>query len=234
MTRPHHGGFGGRAGTTVQHPAPLPQGNPGSKADPVRIVNGFTATLPGRSRLFFQRQFFADCPRPVQVSGPPGFPRNVPIIQFQLPKQQALVIRRVEFNAFESGGIGTNDIAEVPFGRSVGTLAFQFSVGNRGLTDSATNLPLQGIPVSYGAGQPLGAPVAPISPSANVKQGVGISTPNARQDMYAGYGMPGDLVTATALLLRPPDFDLRFFSVSLEGWLATETELQRIIDMLSR
>lgn len=232
MTRPHHGGFG-RAGTTAQHPAPLPQSYTGSKADPVRIVNGFTATLPGRTRLFFQRQFFADCPRPIQVSGPPGFPRNVPIVTFQLPKRQALVIRRVDFNAFESGGIGPNDISEVPFGRSIGTLAFQFTVGNRGLTDSATNLPVQGLPVQYSPTQ-LGGPVAPISPSSNVKQGVGIVTPNARQDMYAGYGMPGDLVTATALVLRPPDFDCRFFSVSIEGWLADEKELESIINMLSR
>jgi len=231
MTRPSHP-FP-RGNTNSQHGSPLPQGNPASKADPVRIVNGFTATMPGRARVFFQRQFFADCPRPIQVSGSPGFPRSVPIISFQLPKRQSLVIRRVDFRAFESGGIGPNDISEVPYGRSVGTLAFQFSVGNRGLTDSLTNLPVSGIPVSYGAGQPVGAPVAPIAPSGNVKQGTGVSTPDARQDMYAGYGMPGDLVVANALVLRNPDFDCRFFQVSIEGWLADEKELQRIIDMLS-
>lgn len=221
-----------RGNTSAQLGAPLPQSRPGGKVDPVRIVNGFTATLPGRSRLFFQRQFFADCPRPIQVSGPPGFPRQVPIVSFTLPKRQSLVIRRVDFKAFESGGIGPNDISEVSYGRSIGTLAFQFAVGNRGLADSLTNLPVQGIPVQYTVAQ-VGGPVAPITPSGNVKQGTGVATPDARQDMFAGYGMPGDLVTATALVLRPPDFDCRFFQVYIEGWLADEKELQAIIDMIS-
>lgn len=221
-----------RGNTSALHGSPLPQSYAPKKVDPVRIVNGFTATLPGRARLFFQRQFFADMPRPIQVSGPPGFPRPVPIISFQLPKRQSLVIRTVEFKAFQSGGIGPNDISEVPYGRSVGTLAFQFAVGNRGLTDALTNLPVQGIPIQYTPTQ-IGGPVAPISPSGNVKQGTGVSTPNARQDMFAGYGMPGDLVTATALVLQPPDFDCRFFQVYIEGWLADEKELQAIIDQIS-
>ena len=46
--------------------------------------------------------------------------------------------------------------------------------------------------------------------------------------------MPGDNLIAQATIFRPPSFDLRLFEVTMEGWLTEQSELERIIDSLSR
>lgn len=189
--------------------------------------------MPGRTRLFFQRQFVVNYPRPIQQAGPPPFPRTIPIVRFKAPDRQAIVIRAVAFNAFQHSGIGIEDLAEVPFGRSFGTIGFSFKADNRGLTDFFTNLPGTGIPVVYSAIQ-AGQAAAPRSGQGIVKQGTGRTTPPATGENYAAYVMPGAPIEADAIVFRPPSFDLRLFEVTISGWLADEMEIQKIIDRLSR
>lgn len=227
--------FRGDYGTTSVSPSPVRPGLGGGGAPvaPVRVVNGFTTILPGRTRTFFQRQFFAKYPRPIQAGGPPGFPRRVEIARIQAPKRQSIVIRTVDFHAYRTTGIGTDDLREVSRGRSIGTLGFEFSKGNRGLTDFMTNLPGRGVPVLLSPGQG-GQAAAPIAGQGNTQQGVGRSTPDNPGESFAAYAMPGDLLKATAVVFKPPEFDLRLFEVTISGWLAGEKELETIIDSLSR
>jgi len=211
-------------------PSGLPQGHRGGSSKPIRITNGFTQTLPGRSRLFFQRQFFSAYPRPIQVAGGPPFPRNVNIATIQAPTNQGIVLRSVAFRAYQHSGIGIEDLVEVPAGRAKTYLGFSFNLGNRGLTDFQTNLPGTGVPIVTGSPQAPGT-VAPRTGQGNTFQGTGVVTPG---NNFAAYARPGDLIQATARVLRPPSFDLRLFEVEMSGWLANETELDRIVDSLSR
>lgn len=232
MGRPER--FHGRGGTAPVTPSPVGPGNPGKSPVAVRIVHGFTTQLPGRSRRFFQRQFFSSYPRPIQVGPTSPFPRTVPIATIKAPDRQSIVIRKVDFNAYQHSGIGIEDLAEVPRGRTVATLGFSFKIGNQGMTDFSTNLPGRGIPVLYTPASQGPNASAPRAGQGNVKQGTGPITPNGGPDPFAAYAMPGELIVAEAIVFRPPSFDLRVFEVRIEGWLAEQTELERIIDSLSR
>jgi hypothetical protein len=137
----------------------------------------------------------------------------------------------VKFTAYVHSGIGIEDIEELAPGRGVGTLGFQFNLGNRGLTDFQTNLPGRGVPVSFGQ---VGGATAPRAGQGNTYQGVGTITPQMANESYAAYARPGMIIQSTAVVFRPPSFDLRIFRVDISGWLASEYELDNIIDQLSR
>jgi hypothetical protein len=220
--------------TAPRTASPLPQGNPRSKVEAARIVHGFTAYLPGRSRIFFQRQFFSNYPRPIQQGGATPFPRTVGIATIQAPTHQAIVLREVKFAAYQHSGIGIEDLAEVPNGRAVGTLGFNFNLGNRGLTDFQTNLPGRGIPVSYSTVAQTTGSSAPRAGQGNTFQGVGRATPTVDGEQFAAYARPGDIIQAQAVVFRPPSFDLRLFEVKISGWLGDEYEVDKIIDRLTR
>lgn len=213
--------------------SPVGPGSGGAGTSPVRIVNGFTSLLPGRSRRFFQRQFFANYPRPIAQAGASPFPRRITIARIQAPDNQSIVIRDVAFAAFQHSGIGVEDLSAVPNGRAVGTLGFEFLVGNQGMTDFATNLPGVGVPVTYTTAQGPGA-VAPRIGQGSTFQGVGSIVPSTPTEPFAAYAMPSDLLTANAVLFRPPNFDIRIFEVKIEGWLVEAVELEKILDSLSR
>ena len=220
----------GRTGSQV--------GSPGSQAYdpkcmvPVRVIHGFLTNLPGRTRIFFQRQFFVTYPRPIQAAPGSPFPRVIPIARIEAPKQQAIVIRSVRFRAYQHSGIGIEDLQVVPDGRGIGTLGFRFNVGNRGISDFQTNLPGRGIPVLFG--QQGGTPTAPIAGQGSTYQGLGSITPDLPNESFAKYAMPGDIIDSQAVVFRPPSFDLRVLRVDISGWLSSEYEIQKIIDHLTR
>lgn len=221
----------GRTASQVSSPGNQSYDDPSCEV-PVRITHGFLTNLPGRSRIFFQRQFFVNYPRPIQAGPGSPFPRVVPIATIQAPKQQAIVIRRVVFRAYQHSGIGIEDLQVVPEGRGIGTLGFRFNVGNRGISDFQTNLPGRGIPVVFG--QQGGVASAPRLGQGSTYQGLGEITPELSNESFAKYAMPGDIIASQAVIFRPPSFDLRIFRVDISGWLASEYEIQRIIDHLSR
>lgn len=222
-----------RGRTSPVTPSPVGPGNQGRPPVPVRIVQGFTTQLPGRSLRFFQRQFFSTYPRPIQVAPLSPFPRDVLIAEIKAPDRQSIVIREVQFNAYMHSGIGIEDLAEVPRGRTVGTLGFSFSLGNQGMTDFQTNLPGRGIPVLYTPAQGPNA-TAPRAGQGNTHQGSGVITPQNGPDPFAAYAMPADAIVAKATVFRPPSFDLRLFEVRISGWLMEQHQLEKVINSLSR
>lgn len=239
MTLPHRNPRGNTGAVTA---SPLPRrpagggsggGCPEPAVTPSRVVHGFTFTLPGRTRIFFQRQFFTNYPRPIQAGGVAPFPRTFPIATIQAPARQAIVINQVEFKAYQHSGIGIEDLDEVPRGRTIGTLGFSFEVGNRGLTDFSTNLPGTGVPVVFSTAGQGGQSTAPRAGQGNTFQGTGLATPSSEGERFAAYARPGDLIAAKATVFRPPSYDLRILQVSIAGWLADERELDLIIDRLT-
>jgi hypothetical protein len=52
-------------------------------------------------------------------------------------------------------------------------------------------------------------------------------------DNFAAYARPGDIIQSTAVVIRPPNFDLRLFEVEISGWIANETEIEKLVDQLS-
>jgi hypothetical protein len=109
-------------------------------------------------------------------------------------------------------------------------------VGNRGLTDYNTNVspdPGQTAAVQSGA-KLLGLNSAGLTPGdGRLYPFAGIVTPHLGADPFASYIRPSEQIYASVTVLREPNFDVRFFSVELSGWLADEAELDRMINALS-
>jgi len=218
--------------TAPRAPSPLPQEAAGSKAQAVRIVNGFTAALPGRSRTFFQRLYFASMPRPIIRAAGNSLPRPVPICRIRSPERQGIVLRSADVAVYEHSGIGIDDITRVPSSRIVSYFGFSLKIGSRAISDFNTNVvnDLGGVVALPGSQYTLAAGVA--GGQGQVYPMSGRLTPSD-VDNCAAYAMPGDEIDVTAFVLRLPPYDVRLFSVQLSGWVAGETELQKIIDALS-
>jgi hypothetical protein len=202
-------------------------------AVPIRVVEDFVSRVPGRTVRFFQRQFFADYPRPIQQAGTAPFPARFTIAKLVLPQRQSLVLRSVSFQAYQHSGIGIDDLDRVPPGRAVGTFGFDFTMGNQALTDYQSNQPGSGVVAQYGQPQFI-APTGPKAAQGGTIQGLGQATPGigTNELNWAAYGMPGQAIVATAVVFRPPSYDLRVFEVSLSGWLMEQSLLEKLIDTL--
>ena len=61
----------------------------------------------------------------------------------------------------------------------------------------------------------------------------GLITPHLSTDPFASYIRPAEQIFASVTVLREPNYDVRFFSVELSGWLAGEKEMDSIINALS-
>lgn len=218
--------------------SPLPQEGASKNVQPVRIVDGFSATLPPRSRTFFQRIYFAPMPRPIVKAPGNSFPFPVPICRIKAPERQVVVIRAAFVGVYASTGISPEDIAVVPPARVVSYFGFSFKIGQRGLTDFNTNSvqslggPASVLVSSSGQGADDLAS-AGLSPGAGqVYPFSGRLTP-PEDENFAAYARPGDEISITAFVLRPPQYDARLFSAQISGWLSGESELDKIIDSIS-
>lgn len=215
--------------------SPLPQEYAEPKVQAVRIVNGFSAALPGRTRLFFQRVYFTAFPSPLIAAPGSPFPKPVDIATIEAPKQQGIVLRTAAFKVYQHTGIGLDDISEVAPSRTAGYFGFDLRIGNRGISDFNTNLvPAPGataIPV-VGGNSPGTSTISTGPGGGQVYPFSGVFTPQG-DSTFATYARPGDQIKARAFILRPPNYDARLFSVELQGWLANESELDRMVNMLS-
>lgn len=205
------------------------------KVTPIRIVNGFTAQLPGRARIFFQRVYFAQMPRPIQMGVGNAYPRNLDVATIEAPQQQCIILRSASFKIFQHSGIGVDDFIEVNPSRAASTFGFSLRVGNRGLTDFNTNnspSPVQLQAVAPGV--KVGVGRASLSPGdGSLYPFAGRITPNPDTDPFASYVRPGEQLLAQVSVLREPNYDVRFFSVEMSGWLANEAELDKIVNSLT-
>ncbi len=188
--------------------------------------------LPGRSRIFFQRVYFAQMPHPIQKGLGNPFPFTIPVATIEAPKTQAIVLRAAAFKIFQHSGIGIDDFVEVTPSRAASTFGFAVRNGNRGMTDYNTNTvpdPGNAIPVS--SGEFARASVSP--GDGRLYPFAGLITPHLSTDPFASYIRPSEQIFASVTVLREPNYDVRFFSVELSGWLAGEKEIDAIINALS-
>lgn len=225
-----------RPNSAAQRGSPLPQETPprdGKKPVPIHIANGFFASLPAASRLFFQRIYFSRYPRPIQAGQNAPFPRQVPIITLAAPKQQAIVLRAIRFRAFIHSGIGREDVVAVDPSRITATAGFRFLTGNQSISDYDTNLTGSGVPRQVSqSGQQLGL-AQPRAGGGNLFPFAGLLSPSEPEcGGFATYVWPGESIQASAVIFRPPDYDLRFFAVEMCGWITNEVELRRILDVI--
>lgn len=206
------------------------------KATPIRIVGGFSSQLPGRTRIFFQRVYFAQMPHPIQKGVGNPFPFPIPVATIEAPSQQCIILRAAAFKVFQHSGIGVDDYVEVNPSRAASTFGFSVRVGNRGLTDFNTNVspdPGNVSPV-VPIGNQLTGQAAALSPGdGRLYPFAGLITPHLSTDPFASYIRPGEQIFASVTVLREPNFDVRFFSVELSGWLANEDELEKMINKLT-
>lgn len=207
-----------------------------SKPTPIRIVGGFSSQLPGRTRIFFQRVYFAQMPHPIQKGAGNPFPFPIPVATIEAPTQQCIILRAAAFKVFKHSGIGVDDYIEVSPSRAASTFGFSIRVGNRGLTDFNTNVspdPGNVQPVTV-VSPKAGVGAAALSPGdGRLYPFAGLVTPALGSDPFASYVRPSEQILASVTVLREPNFDVRFFSVELSGWLANEDELEKMINRLT-
>lgn len=205
------------------------------KATPIRIVGGFSSQLPGRTRIFFQRVYFAQMPHPIQKGAGNPFPFPIPVATIEAPSQQCIILRAAAFKVFQHSGIGVDDYIEVNPSRAASTFGFSVRVGNRGLTDFNTNVsPDPGSTQPVQSAPKLGGGTVSLSPGdGRLYPFAGLITPHLSTDPFASYIRPGEQIFASVTVLREPNFDVRFFSVELSGWLANEDELEKMINKLT-
>lgn len=206
-----------------------------SAAAKIRIVHGFTQALPGRSRIFFQRVYFAPMPHPIQKGLGNPFPFALPVATIEAPKEQCIVLRAASFKVFQHSGIGVDDFVETVPTRCASTFGFAVRIGNRGMTDFNTNnSPDPGQTGAVTGAVKSGSGRAGLTPGdGRLYPFAGLITPTLGADPFASYVRPSDQIVASVTVLREPNFDVRFFSVELSGWLANETEMEKIINSLS-
>jgi hypothetical protein len=108
-------------------------------------------------------------------------------------------------------------------------------IGNRGMTDFNTNnSPDPGSAVPVTSPGKVGVGRASLSPGdGRLYPFAGPITPQLLTDPFASYVRPAEQIYASVTVLREPNFDVRFFSVELSGWLVPEAEMDRMINALS-
>lgn len=216
-------------GTHAQAPSPLPQAYPPS--DPVvstQVVNGFTSWLPGRTRVFYQRNLFLQYPRPIQMAVGAPYPTDRTIFKLRAPQEQVIIVRQIAFRVFIHSGIGNDDLVELQWSRATTFLGFSFASGNRGITDYVTNISSIRGAVQQG---PNGTTVAPQSGGGSIWPFTGSIVP--REQLWAGYIMPNQEFDAKVVILREPNFDVRVISCEVSGWILGETQFNYMIDKLT-
>jgi hypothetical protein len=208
-----------------------------TEAKKIRIVHGFTQSLPGRSRIFFQRVYFVGMPRPIQKGLGNPYPLSIPIATIEAPTQQCIVLRAAAFKVFQHSGIGIDDFIETVPTRAASTFGFAVRIGNRGMTDFNTNNspdPGQASAVISSNAKSGAGGRAALSPGdGRLYPFAGPITPQLVTDPFASYVRPGEQILASVTVLREPNYDVRFFSVELSGWLSSEAEMDKIINSLS-
>jgi hypothetical protein len=198
----------------------------------MRLTHAFTQFLPPRSFVFFQRAYFREYPRPLQLSNKPPYPINIPIARILVPQNQGLVVRSSSFKVFEASGIGVDDIVEVEQGRATRIFGFSTSIGNRGLVDFSTNVTANGEAVVWNPAQQMGATQPPQVGSGKIYPFTGDSQRGLEN--FAFYATPGEEIDLSAWVMRAPPFDTRLFSAELTGYLVGWVQLQEILDKLAR
>jgi hypothetical protein len=178
--------------------------------------------------------YFAPMPHPIQKGLGNPFPFGLPVATIECPREQVIVLRSAAFKVFQHSGIGVDDFVEVIPSRAASTFGFSVRVGNRGLTDFNTN----NSPVPGAAGAittvQAGSGRAGLTPGdGRLYPFAGVITPQLVNDPFASYCRPSEQIQASVTVLREPNYDVRFFSVELSGWLANEAEMDKIINSLS-
>lgn len=210
---------------------PLPQEESRSGVASARIADAFFQFLPNNTTLFWQRVYFAQYPRPVQGGGLPGFPRTVQLARIQAPAEQSIVIKSATFRVYEHTGIDVDDVMEVDPSRTTTVFGFQTQVGNRGLTDYNTNLTARGDVLAFNPAKAGGTGFAPQPGQGSFYPFAGSS--QFGLDNFAYYARPRQTIDANVIILRPPPFDTRLFSVELTGLVMPEVTLDTILRRLS-
>jgi hypothetical protein len=220
--------------------SPLPQEGARHAVQAVNIVDAFYQFLPPKSLTFFKRSYaaFMPCPLiPAFANATPAFPRIVPMSRITLPQQRVLVFQDVVFTAYRSTNIDPSDYAPLtPFEnkRLLGFVGYNLTIGGRGIMDANTNIGSYAASTgSAGSGSvpefPIpGAPALSSSASSTSLPYQGSLADGTRG--FAAYGMPGQVIEASAVLLRLPPFEISRFTVDISGYLLNETHYNRILE----
>jgi len=219
------------AATLSQSPSMLPDVESATRVVNTQILNGFWQFLPSRSTTFLDRVYFANYPRPLFVGNLPPYPVPVPLVNLEVPNNMAFVLKSFEFEAYEASGIGVDDMTLVPQARVATYVGFQISIGNRSPLDYNTNVSMRGQVIQYDPTKgSRGTSIAPLPMQGTIFPFAGPLEPLG--EAFATYAVSGQQVNATAWILRPPQFEIRMFSVRISGYHMGQGDLKEILDKI--
>lgn len=221
-------------------PSPLPQEGARHPAQAVNIVDAFYQFLPPKSLTFFKRSYAGFMPRPLIASfggATPAFPRIVPLARILTPAQRVLVFQDVVFTAYRSTNVDPSDYTPLtPFEnkRLLGFVGYNLSIGGRGIMDANTNIGSYAASSgSAGSGSVPEFPVPGAAALASSSSSTALPYQGSLADGtrgFAAYGMPGQSIDASAVLLRLPPFEISRFTVDISGYLLNETHYNKLME----
>lgn len=206
-------------------PSPLPQGETGRPVSSTQIVNAFWQFLPSKSTTFYSRVYFREYPRPLFIGLAQPYPATIPVAAITVPKNQSLIIKEIEFTAFQSTGVGS--ISAIPAADVASYLAFSTKIGNRSPFDFQTNTAIRNAPVNYQNANSTILFTTPLpsqstsSPFSGPQQPVG--------ENFASYAVAGETIELVAYVLREPPFDVSMISAKIAGYNLNQNLLQSIL-----
>ena len=213
-------------------PSPLPQGEVGKAVVNTQTVNGFWQFLPAKSTTFLSRVYFRNYPNPLFIGGAaPPYPVPLPVVKLVVPKNQAFIIKNIEFTVYEQTPVGAEQFAAVPPSRVASFFGFSVKIGNRSPYDFNTNVTQRGLVIDY---KPAQAGSTTFGPTPGQGTSYPFSGPNnPLGENFAAYGVAGELIELTVDVLREPPFDVRMLSASFSGYNLDQRVLQTILSRIT-
>jgi hypothetical protein len=209
-------------------PSPLPQNETGRPVVTTQLVNAFWQFLPAKSTTFWSRIYFSQFPRPLFIGKYPPYPATIPIAKLQVPRNQGLIIKDIDFTVYQKTGVDTT-IALSP-SEVASYLSFSTKIGNKSPFDFQTNTVIRNAPTN------VVNPNGILSSAALPSQGTSFPFSGPQQppgENFAAYADAGETIDLVAYVLREPPFDVQMVSAKVAGYNINQNLLQTILSRIT-
>ncbi|HEY5658190.1 MAG TPA: hypothetical protein VIY27_10420 [Myxococcota bacterium] len=197
----------------------------------MRIMQGFFAGLPPPGVEFFDRTFERPFPKPLQPIINKSWQKTYGIWKHDLPNQQALVIRDLEWIPYRNSTIGVNEPIPVASGVLSDSLGFQFLIGSRWEVNIKNNLQGVGSPNVAASSGNSGFSLQESSvPSGMDPTGGSFSRRYGAQGGFVLYARGGQRLESKFFAIKPPPVELLKIQFRISGWSVPSTLLDNLFE----
>lgn len=209
-------------------PSPLPQEAASAPVVTTRLVNAFWQFLPGKSTTFWSRVYFRQYPKPLFIGLNQPYPSKIPIAALKVPQQQALIIKDIEFYAFQKTGAGST-VALSP-SEVTSYLSFSIKIGNKSPFDFQTNTVIRNAPSN------LNNPNGILTQGSLPGQGTAYPFSGPQQPIgenFATYAVADETIELEAYVLRPLPYEMEMVGAKVAGYNLNQRLLDTILSRIT-